>query len=682
MKISYQWLREYVNTKLRPESIAESLTMAGHEVSSIEHLKGDDIFDIEVTANRADCLSHIGIAREVSAITGKAFKLPNSRLPKPAKISRDSSGGLKIIISDKAACPLYTYRIIKNLNVASAPKRFADRIHSIGLRPVNNIVDITNFVLFETGQPLHAFDLDKISGNEIFIRYAKLNERIVTIDGTERRLTQKTLVIADETGPIAIAGIMGGKSTEISSHTKNILLESAYFNPVSIRKASFALGLSTDSSYRFERGVDPDGVKYASDRAAALIRDAAKGSIGKWVQSGIKPPPCGDIILRTSRLNKILGTTLTSAGIKKILTRLGYKVKGHGQLTITTPPYRNDTMREADLIEEAARIYGYDNIPQSPPYVIATMHDARAKDFICKRQIARNTLTALGFNEILTYSLVGKDMIKDMPWHEDNLVNIKNPLSREQEIMRPSLIPGMVRAVSYNISRQVYDIKVFELSNVYFKSQDTYNEELYLAFSVYTRTENTREQCDAQPGLRVIKGTMEQLAEALGIKGIRFEQATSPMFQANESVAILSGHSMLGSMGVISQAALASAGITGALFAAELNLDIMMKSSALQRYYSPLPRFPFAYRDVSFSVGYTIEYEAIKALIMQAGGLIVEGVELLSEYKGKQIEKGHRGLAIRVIFRSKEKTLAEEDISASDRDIRNALRETFNAVLR
>jgi phenylalanyl-tRNA synthetase beta chain len=678
MKISYQWLREYVNTKLRPDSIAAALTMAGHEVSAIGRIKEDDIFDIEVTANRADCLSHIGIAREVAAITGKALNLPNPRIAKTAQ----GRSGLEIIIKAKDKCPLYTCRIVKNVHIAPSPKWLTDRILSIGLRPVNNIVDITNFVLFETGQPLHAFDLDKISGNAIIIRNAEPRESILTIDGEERKLAAQALIIADANGPIAIAGIMGGKATEINRQTKNILLESAYFDPVSIRKTSSALGLTTDSSYRFERGVDLGGAAYASDRAAVLMRDSAKGSICQRAESGIKTPPCTEIMLRTNYLNKILGTSLKSTDIKKILARLRYKAKGRGRLVVSVPPYRTDTRREADLIEEVARIYGYENIPILPPALIATMHDAGTRDFIRKRQIARDTLAAIGFNEILTHSLIGKDMLRAMPWPDDNIINIKNPLSREQEVMRPSLLPGMLRAVSYNISRQVYDIKLFELANVYFKSQDVYNEEPYLAFALYAKTDNASQQASNQTGLLVVKGAMEQLAAALNLKAIRFERATSALFEGNESIAILAGNSMLGSMGAIAQEILVSAGIAGVLFAAELNLDLAMKASVLQRYYSPLPRFPYAYRDVSFAVDSSIEYQAIKSLVIRAGGPNIERVKLLSDYRGEQIAQGQRGLAIRVFFRSKEKTLSEEDIGASDKAIRQALGETFNAVLR
>jgi phenylalanyl-tRNA synthetase beta chain len=678
MKISYEWLREYVNTKVRPDSIASLLTMAGHEVSSIGHAQGDDIFDIEVTANRPDCLCHIGIARELAAITGKTLKMPDSRIAKKAR----PQCAFKIAIDDKKLCPFYSLRIIRDVRVAPSPKWLIRRILSMGLRPVNNIVDITNFVLFETGHPLHAFDADRLSGTEIRVRNAKENEDIITIDGMARKLTDKTLVIADAKGPIAIAGIMGAKATEITQQTKNILLESAYFNPASIRKASFKLGLSTDSSYRFERGSDMSNIAVSSDRAAVLIRDIAKGVIGARAISGTDKQPRVTVNMRMAYLNKILGTCLTAVQVKDILKRLGYGVGTGSAFQVTVPYHRNDTTREADLIEEVARIYGYENIQSMPARVITTYQDAKTADFMKKRLIARQVLTASGFDEIVTYSLISKDMIKDMPWPEDSIVDIKNPLSREQEIMRPSLLPGIAKAIAYNISRQVYNIKFFELSNVYFKRQTNYHEEPCLALALYARADSSKQQGYAQSELFYLKGALAQLSEALGIKDIRFEKATTALFDANESMVLLSGDIMLGAMGKLKRNILDAYGITGALFASELNLRQVIQLSNLRRNYSPLPRFPYAYRDISFSVSCEVEYAQIEALIRKTAGHIIETIELLSEYRGKQIEQDQRGLAIRVVFRSKEKTLTEDELSASDTAIREALAKTLSVVFR
>jgi len=678
MKISYEWLREYVNTKVSPETLANWLTMAGHEVSLIEHNKGDVVFDIEVTPNRPDCLSHIGIAREISAATGKPFKFARAKLLKAPQEKR----GFRIVRENKAMCPFYTMRVIRNIKVAPSPQWIAKKISSIGLHPINNIVDATNFVLFETGHPLHAFDLDKLSGNEIIIRNARANESIVTIDDIERKLKPNMLVVADKSRPVAIAGIMGGKDSAITGATKNILLESAYFDPISIRRTSLALGLSTDSSYRFERGTDLENVVPSSNRAASLICDIAKAGIGGFLESADKAQSPAKINLRVPYLNKILGTSLKPAEIRHILARLGYRVKGVSVLEVIPPSYRSDTTREADLIEEVARIYGYDNINSVPASIITTCQDDNLKDFIAKRNAAKETLVSSGFNEVVSYSLISKDLLKDMLWTDEGFIKIKNPLSKEQEIMRPSLLPGIIKASAYNTSRQVYDIKLFELSNIYFKEAKEYREEPYLALALYAKANTLNQKGILEQGFFRLKGVILNLAKTLGVKNLKLEKITSNLLDEDRSIAVLSGSVMLGLMGRLKDNITAVFGITGSLFVAEIDFRQLVLSAHPERYYKPLPRFPYAYRDVSFAIGVLVEYKEIEALIKRVGGNLVEEIELLSEYRGKQIEAGKRSLAIRVIFRSKDKTLTEEEIGSADAAIRSGIEKTFNAVLR
>ena len=679
MKISYEWLREYVNTKLRAKNLAAKLTMAGHEVTAIAEQGNDFIFDMEITANRADCLSHLGIAREVAAITGKGFKAPCIKIKKRISIKNP----FKVSIENKSACPRYTCRVINNVKVTSSPKWLIKRIESVGLRSVNNIVDITNFVLFETGQPLHAFDLDKFSRQEIIIRNAEDKEPIIAIDGTEKRLSSGMLVITDGVRPVAIAGVMGGKETEVTERTENILLESAYFDAVSVRRAALSLGLSTDSSYRFERGVDPEGILFASDRATSLICDIAKGEPRAIKDAGTKIRPAAKIILRPEYLNNILGTALKRAEISNILTRLGYGVKSASELTVTVPTYRNDTTREADLIEEVARIYGYENIASNPLNVITTTEDPQAKDFMKKRDITKNMLVASGFNEIITYSLISNDMVKNTAFSGEDFVRIKNPLSKEQDIMRPSLLPGMLKAVAHNLSRQVYDIKLFELSNIYFQKEAEYNEEPLLALAQYDRPSGKEPRNDySETGLFRIKGVLSELGKRLGITGLAFEKSSHPAFDKGETAAVLADNIMLGTAGRIDEKTLHSFDIKGELFVAELNFNMLAESSSLERYYRPLPRFPYSYRDVSFSIDSSVPYSGLVSFLKQTGGTRLEKIKLLSEYRGEQIEKGHRALAIRMIFRAKEKTLTEEEIDITDTAIREGLKKKFNAALR
>jgi phenylalanyl-tRNA synthetase beta chain len=678
MKISYEWLREYINIKARPEAIANWLTMAGHEVSFIERKAGNVVFDIEITPNRPDCLSHMGIAREISAITGKLFNPPLVQALKTSRVKTD----IKITRHNKAICPFYTLHIIRNARIARSPGWLTGRISAIGLNPVNNIVDITNFVLFETGQPLHAFDLDKIAGSEIIIRNAKAGELLITIDDIERELTPDMLVIADKSGPIAIAGVMGGKNSAITDKTSNILLEGAYFDPVNIRRTSLSLGLASDSSYRFERGADLENIAYSSNRAASLMCYIAKAGIVGFLKSGDNTRSFAPVSLRVPYLNRILGTSLRPAEIRQILLALGCKVKGHSVMEVVAPSYRGDITREADLIEETARIYGYHNISSIPTSIIATGQDDNLKAFMEKRDITKDTLTASGFSEAITHSLISRSLVKGMLWADEDCIAVKNPLSKEQEIMRPALLPGIIKVSAYNISRQVYNIRLFELSNIYFKDAGEYKEEPYLALSLYSKANVSDQKSDARQGFFQLKGVILNLARTLGVKNLEFEKTTTGLLDDEASITVLSGNTMLGSMGRLKDSIAAIFGITGYLFVAEINFRKLALSANPERYYKPLPRFPYAYRDISFAADTAVAYKEIETVIKRAGGRIVERVELLSEYYGRQIQAGKRSLAMRVIFCSKDKTLAEEEIALADTAIRNDIEKTFNAVLR
>jgi len=676
MKISYEWLREYVNTKIRVENLIPMLTMAGHEVTSADEKGKDVVFDIEVTPNRPDCLCHVGMAREVSAITAKALKLPEVSLPAPAK----KGPCAKVILEDKAGCPRYSARIITGVNVALSTKWIIKRIESMGLRPVNNIVDITNFVLFETGQPLHAFDLDKLDGDTIIVRRAKKGEKIVTIDEVERELDPGILVIADKKRPVAIAGVMGGKDTEVTEQTKNILLESAYFDPIIIRRGAIALGISTDSNYRFERGIDLAGVVVSSDRAASLISGIAKGCIGSLTDAGVKKKQPRTVPLRPARVNKILGTDIDTRRIKEILARLGFKCKGSSNMEVAPPSFRNDVMIEADLIEEIARIYGYENIPCIPPAIITTDEDPAPKEMMEKRETAKVVLASLGFNEVITYSLISAQAASAAGTPSEGTIEIRNPLSKEQEIMRQSLLPGMLKAVSHNVGRQIHDIRLFELSNIYFDKENTYNEEPFLTIAQYARPQKQKGRLSQE--IFQLKGAITELGNRLGITRLKFESTTHPVFVPDETMVVLSGDIMLGAMGRVRPEILEGFDIKAPLYCAELNFKTIADSANLSRFYKPLPRFPYSYRDVSFALDEKIAYKEIYDLIKSNGGLFVEDIELLSEYRGKDIPKGQRALAFRIVFRSQDRTLKEEEINSADQSVRDALTKDLSATLR
>ncbi|MFH1645145.1 MAG: phenylalanine--tRNA ligase subunit beta, partial [Candidatus Omnitrophota bacterium] len=442
MKISYKWLREYVNTKIRPQKLADILTMAGLEVTAYEQVAGDDIFEIEITPNRPDWLSHIGVAREVAVLQGKVLDIPE------VSVAQEVKESVKVTIKDSEACPFYSARVISDVKIGPSPKWLREKIEAVGLRSVNNVVDITNFVMLETGQPLHAFDLAKLSEKEIFVRNARKGEKLLLIDGTQKDLTERSLLITDGKKPLALAGIMGGKGSEIGNSTKDILLECAVFNPYGIRKTVQELGVASDSSYRFERGVDPGAVSYSSDRAASLIADICKGKIGLSKTAGSSEKKISFVSLECAKANEALGTDLSSAEMRRILKGLGFDVKGSSFLEVKVPSYRIDVEREADLIEEIARVYGYDNIPLSVPEIVVTDEKPDIKDARKKKDIVKDVLRAAGYCETITYSLVSKDIIKKARIPEQGLINIRNPLSKEQEVMRSSLFPGALKVVS------------------------------------------------------------------------------------------------------------------------------------------------------------------------------------------------------------------------------------------
>ena len=406
MKVTYNWLKDFLNIEIAPGALAEKLTMAGLEVVSLEQIQGDFVFEIEITSNRPDWLSVLGVAREVAAITNSKLKNNKKNLPKWQKDSP-----LKIKIEDKKDCPLYTARIIKNVKVGPSPEWLRKRLELIGCRSVNNIVDITNYILFELGQPLHAFDLDKLSQNEIKVRRAKAEEKIVTIDGVARVLSQEVLVIADAHKLIAIAGIMGGKETEVTPKTRNILLESAVFNPMLVRRAKQKLGLQSESAYRFERGVDLEAVNSAALAAGELILKLASGEPSDSVSLGSSKRIHPVINLDVIYLNKLLGTAIPILKVKQILNRLGLvvKTKSKNILMVNVPSFRQDLRLPVDLVEEVARIYGYDEIPQTLPAVKPSRKVSDQQDAVSG---IKNILSSLGLDEAITYSLVDRELLK------------------------------------------------------------------------------------------------------------------------------------------------------------------------------------------------------------------------------------------------------------------------------
>jgi len=675
MKTTFNWLKDYLDIEISCERLAHLLTMAGLEVNSIEKKDGDFVFEQEVTPNRPDWLSVIGIARELSAISGKKLKKPLTTIK-----TQSSKEKISIEIKDKKLCPRYSGRVIEGIEAKQAPEWMQKRLKLVGLRPVNNIVDITNFCQLETGQPMHAFDYDKIEGKKIIVRLAKKGEKITTIDNIKRELSSDTLIIADEKKPIAIAGVMGGMDAEVTSSTKNILLESAYFNPVSVRLASRKLGLSSESSYRFERGVDLDSVVSASNRAALLISEFAGGSLQKLVDKGAKKVSTKQIIYDVKRMNKLLGCDISGAKAMTIFKALDCKVTGSKtKIKVNPPSFRRDLLNEVDLLEEAVRIYGYENIPSTIPGMVAQKKRKDSSRVI--QEEVRNLLASSGMTEVVTYSLISREMLEKLSSDESNIIEVVNPLSAEQEIMRPTIIAGMLNAILRNVNRRQHNLRLFEMGKVYFKDGTNFKERLVLCLAATGAvTANWRRKRNVD--FFDIKGIIETLCYRLGVESVVFSKERSSIFSSTESAILKIGKEKIGTAGKIEKNKLSKFDIKQDVYVAEIDMDKLFECVKLKKRFSPIPKFPSIKRDISIVVEKTLASSEIISLIQESGSSVVTKVEVFDEYYGKHIPEGKKGLSFSIIYQDTTKTLTDQQVDTLHSNIKEALKQKFSAQFR
>jgi len=680
MRFTYSWLKEYIDVKLKPKELAEKLTMAGLEIEAVSQADGEWVFEAEVTTNRPDWLNIIGIAREVAAITDEKMAATKAGQHSSASTGRaaqpKSAANCIIQVLDKQSCPRYTGRIITGVKVAPSPEWLVKRLKSIGVRSVNNIVDITNFVLFETGQPLHAFDFDKLSGGRIIVRRAKGNEQIVTIDGVTRKLDLSMLVIADENAPVAIAGIMGGKGTEVTESTKTILLESAYFDPAITRKVSRCLGLGSDSSYRFERGVDLAGVKTASDRASALIAAIAGGLTGKIIDIGKKSITQANVLVNFQKVNDVLGTNVPTKEISRILKALGLKSgkTSKAGAVFTIPSWRRDLKKEEDLIEEIIRIYGYDKICTDSVFIPMQPDLAR---------IISDTLVSFGLNEAITYSLVDKvldDIFQPAPLVA--AIKIKNPLSSDFAVLRRNIIAGILNAAKWNLNRNINDIKLFEIGPVYHSEKLDRQEENHIVICLSgTRRDNWQDGVNPVD-FYYLKGITDSLFKKLGVSNYDIKPGQSGIFQAEQSAEIMIKGEPAGFLGKVEKGLLKKIDIDKDCFVCQINMDILVKHVELKKRFTALPKFPVVYRDISTLAKIETPLGDIVNMIKETAGDIIKEIKLFDVYKGEQIPKGHRSLIFRLTYQSFDKTLTDKEVEIIHSGIISALKEQLGVGTR
>jgi len=679
MRVSYSWLKEYVDIKVAPEKLAQLLTMAGIEVISLDNVDNDAIFEIEVTPNRPDCLGVIGIAREIAAITGKKLQSPKIILEKDTK-GRLLNFGLKIV--DKKGCPRYVGRTIANVKVGPSPAWLKRRLEAVGIRCINNIADITNYVLLETGQPLHAFDFDKLCDGKIVVRRAKVGEKIIAIDGQEKQLDHETLVIADGRRPVAIAGIMGGEKTEVTRDTRNILLESAYFDPILIRRASRRLGVSSESSYRFERGIDKNNVLMASMRAANLINDLAKSKLMHakdccTEQFKIKKTK---VPLNTININNLLGKDIPLPQIISILKNLGFAVskKTARNLIVEAPSFREDVNIEADLVEEIARIYGYANIPSSLPAVRIT--DIKEAPLSEASQIIKNILIAQGLDEVITYSLLSQDLLQKANLDFPDLTKIANPLSNEQELLRPSLLVGLLNCVANNYNHNIDNVRIFEFGNIVQDAKEI--PTLGIALTGLKCNDWLR-RIQEQLTLFDLKGTIEAVLFKLGIEDYEFLKRDFPFFKKGSSAVLKVKDAEVGFLGEISAELIERWGIKKKeIFASEINIEKIFDFKNLNKIYQPLINFPSIKRDISLIANIELSVEQIVKIIKEESGVYLKSIVLLEQYIGKQIPSGSKGLSFALEYQAQDRTLKDEEANSFHNKICEALSNKLKVRIR
>ncbi|MFH1046438.1 MAG: phenylalanine--tRNA ligase subunit beta [Candidatus Omnitrophota bacterium] len=691
MRVLFSWLKDYVDIRISPEELAGKLTMAGLEVTSLSRVDQDALMEIEVTPNRTDCLSIIGIAREVAAITDKQLKLPTI-----AALRGLAHQAIPIQIDDKKHCGRYLGRVIKHLQVGPSPQWLVQRLELIGVRPVNNIVDVTNYCLWEWGQPLHAFDLDKLSGQRLVVRRAAKDETIITIDAVKRELKPEMLVIADKTKAQAIAGIMGAKESEVSETTTNIVLESAYFDPLNIHRTSQALGLATQSSYRFERGVDIACVEIASLRAVEMIKELAAPKakkkaramlVGKLIDKGMARARSTRVKLRIAKFAECLGMAVTAAQIKESLQRLGLTVvrKTAAGMIVEVPPFRPDVTREVDLIEEVARMLGYEQTPLSLAQLAPNLSSAGQLELAHEKAYSeiRHLLAALELNEIMTYSLISRQTLKKLESAFETVATVKNPLSYEQEILRPTLLVGMLASILTNLNRKNTHLRLFELSRVYTKEgTHPIREQTHLCIGLSGKTGESWLEKSREHTFFDLKGIIEALLVRLGVKEWRFVPRRLPNFVPGRSAELVVAEESLGVMGEITRSVADKFDIGLPVFAAELAAYKLLPYLEQKKQFAPLARFPAIERDISLIAPNELRCEEILALISKMGRGLVEKVTLFDQYVGEQISHGFRGLAYSIQYRSKEKTLTAEEVDLLQTQIRQALVEQLKVQIR
>ncbi len=671
MKVSFEWLKEFVDVRVSPTEVADRLTMAGLEIEGMEPAGDDIVFEVNVTPNRPDCLSILGVAREVAAAFDVPLKTPTTGIQGDLPASE-----VAVEILDSALCNRYTGRLIKGVIVGDTPEWMKKRLEICGVRSLNNnIVDITNYVLIELGHPLHAFDADKLFGSKIRVARAGEGRKITTLDGADRELSPDMLLIWDGKEPVAIAGVMGGEASSVTSETQNIFLESAYFEPTSIRRTSKALGLKTESSYRFERGTDIVFLENALNRAALLMRETGGGKIHEIVDAYPERyvPPA--VEAGYDKVNSLLGTSITKEEMRTLLERIGISTEDRGEKLIAfPPPFRRDIRAYYDIVEEVARTYGFGNIAaRNPKTGLSTgILNKRERNFGRVKEAIRVS----GFTEVINYSFMnGADLDMLLIPPDDfrrRYVRVMNPLRQEDSLMRTTLVPSLMKNFLYNLSRGTRDIRFFECARVFIDGGGPLPLEELMLGGILFRENLPCLWKEEAPPFFVVKGALDSLCGEMKIKGFSYVPSDEAFLHRGKSADVMLGAAKVGFIGELTPGVVDKLDLKVSkpeIVVFELNLEKLHAAVPENLTYSPIPKYPAVERDIAIILDEGLSAAGVMEELKGYRTEYIEGVELFDHYKGKNIPQGRKSLGYRITYRCADRTLTDDEVETIHTDL-------------